>query len=236
MLKAVVFDFNGVILDDEEYHYEALKRVLAQEGVLITRRDYYRDCLGFDDRECFLWGLKGEENVHRAGGMDALVQRKFLYYEALLDKETRFFPGVCGLIRRVAAKYPLAVASMALRREIEMALEKASLTGLFSVIVSGEDVEKTKPDPEAYQRALAQLNGRRGGSPESSILPGHCLVIEDSVPGIRAAKRAGMRVLAVSHTVEAGMLAEADHVLDSLEGISLRDMEAIFADNGQHIS
>lgn len=231
MLKAIIFDFNGVILDDEEYHYESLKRVLREEGVRITRDEYYRDCLGFGDVECFQWGLKNVEKIQEAGGMEALVARKFLYYEELLRKETRFFPGVCEFIRDIAGKYPLSVASMALRQEIDLALEKAGLKDLFSVIISTEDVEKTKPDPEVYKKALEQMNRILRNAVEKIFLqPDECLVIEDSAPGIQAAKSAGMPVLGLTHTVDSSQLGEADWILPSLEGISPAHLEAMFAE------
>jgi len=221
MLKAIIFDFNGVILDDEEYHYLALKQVLEEEGVRITREEYYRDCLGFGDVECFEWGLGDESEIRRAGGMAALLGRKSLYYEELLNQETRFFPGVREFIREAAEDSILAVASMALRREIDLALRAAGLSSLFSVIVSAEDVSKPKPDPEVYLKALAGLNQLLSSQGTAQqILPAECLVIEDSVPGIRSARAAGMRVVGLVHTVGADQLEEADHVLPSLLGIS----------------
>ncbi len=232
MLKAIFFDFNGVILDDEEYHFISLKRVLEEEGVSITREAYYRDCLGFGDVECFQWGMKDPGVIEQAGGIPALVRRKFLYYEELLKNEARFFPGVCELIRDAARTYPLAVASMALREEIDLALEKAGLTRLMPVIVSGDDVSRPKPAPEVYETALVQLNlnlTRDNGC--SEILPHESLVIEDSVPGIRAAQAAGMRVLAVAHTLPEPDLQEAEWVVPSLLDLSVRDLERFLADD-----
>ncbi len=223
MLKAIIFDFNGVILDDEEYHYESLKRVLSEEGFSITRDQYYRDCLGFDDVECFQWGMKHTGDIARAGGMEALVARKSVYYEALLEQDTRFFPGVCSFIRRSAERFPLGVASMALRKEIRFALEKAGLSELFTVVVSAEDVARMKPDPEVYQKALQTMNQRL--SQRTNILPSECLVIEDSAPGVQAAKAAGMPVLGLTHTVPAEQLTGADWVWNSLEDASLEQLE-----------
>ena len=231
MLKAIFFDFNGVILDDEEYHYIALKRVLEEEGVSITRDAYYRDCLGFGDVECFQWGMKEPGRLEQAGGIPALVRRKFVYYEELLKKEVRFFPGVCELIREAARTYPLGVASMALREEIDLALENAGLTELMPVIVSGEDVARPKPAPDVYETALVQMNlnlSRDNG--RAKIIPSECLVIEDSVPGILAARAAGMHVLAVAHTLSESDLYEAEWVVPSLEDLSVQDLEKFLAE------
>jgi len=230
MLRAIFFDFNGVILDDEEYHYLSLKRVLEEEGVSIAREDYYRDCLGFGDRECFQWGLKDHERIGAAGGMPDLVRRKSVYYEELLRQEARFFPGVCELIRDAACEVPLGVASMALRQEIDLALRRAGIARLLTVIVSGEDVSRPKPAPDVYELALAQMNRTLSrGNGRHEITPAECLVIEDSIPGVRSARAAGMRVLGVAHTVEPTELAEADWVLPSLSCLWLKDLQAFMA-------
>ena len=230
MLKAILFDFDGVILDSEEYHYEAFQRVFEEEGVSLTRESYYQNCLGFNDVECFRWGLKGTGKIDEAGGIEALTDRKAVYFEELLEKEMRFFPGVCEFIRAAGKKYPLAVTSMARRGEIEVALGRAGLSDLFRLIVSGEDVEKTKPDPEAYEKTLHLLNAHLSLTKTArEIQPEQCLVVEDSSAGIRSAKAAGMNVLALAQTEEPDRLkASADRVLLSLEGVSLEEVEALF--------
>ena len=230
MLKAILFDFDGVILDSEEYHFEAFQRVFEEEGVSLTRKAYYRDCLGFNDVECFRWGLKGAGKIDEAGGIEALTERKAVQFEKLIRNQMRFFPGVCEFIRAAGERYPLAVTSMAQRGEIEMALRKADLADLFRLIVSGEDVEKTKPDPEAYEKTLHLLNVHLSlTKTDREILPEQCLVIEDSSAGVTSAKAAGMNVLALAQTEEPDRLqASADHVLLSLEGVSLEEVEALF--------
>ena len=229
VLRAILFDFNGVILDDEDLHYEAFRKVFEEEGVRITRDAYYRYCLGFNDVECIRWGLAESGKTDRAADVEKLARRKSVYYDALIGHEIRFFPGVCDFIRAAAAKYPLAVASMALRREIDFALGRAGLSDLFPVIVSGEDVERTKPDPEAYRKTLSRLNRHLSlTNPKNSIRPSECLVIEDSPAGIESARAAGMRVLGLAHTEDAARLEGADRVLPSVEGISLEEVEALF--------
>lgn len=228
MLQALIFDFNGVILDDEDHHFESLRRVLAEQGRSITHEAYLRECLGFDDVACFRWGLGDAEGIRRAGGMEALLRRKSTLYEALLRQETRFFPGVCELIREAGARYPLGVASMAVRKEILWALNEAGVEHLFTVIVSSEDVSRTKPAPDVYEHAFRLLFAGAGRERDPSFTPEACLVIEDSVPGIRSARSAGMRVLAVAHTAEPHELGEADWVLPSLEGMRLSRLEDLF--------
>ncbi len=228
MLKAILFDFNGVILDDEDYHYQSFKNVLQEENVSITRDAYYQDCLGFNDIELFRWGLKDSDKIQKAGGLEALVNRKSIYYEEFLNEETPFFPGVCPFIEKAAPKYLLGIASMALRREIEITLQKGRLSDLFSVIVSGEEVTQTKPHPEAYQEALRRLNMKLCKGNEQQISSAQCLVIEDSVAGIKAGKAAGMHVLALAQTTGAESLHEADKIIPSLENLSIEDLEGLF--------
>jgi beta-phosphoglucomutase len=229
MLKAILFDFDGVILDSEEVHFEAFQRVFEEEGFTLTRASYYENCLGFNDVECFRWGLNGSAKVDEPGGIEELTGRKAVYFEERLSNQMRFFPGVCEFIRAAGAKYPLAVTSMARRGEIEMALHEADLADLFRLIVSGEDVEKTKPDPQPYEKTLQLLNAHLSLTETGrEIQPDECLVIEDSSAGIQSGKAAGMSVLALAQTEEPDRLKAADRVLASLEGVSLADVEALF--------
>ncbi len=228
-LKALIFDFNGVIIDDEEYHYEALKKVLAEHGINITRESYFNDCLGFNDAECFFWALKTPDSIQKAGGMDRLIGRKSRYYFELLERDTRFFPGTIDFIREVSSRYLLAVASMAMRDEITCVLRKAGVYDCFKVIVAAEDVKNTKPDPEVYLKALERLNEVERTAPlRGPIRAEHCLVIEDSLPGIRAAKAAGMWCLAVANSVREEDLHGADWTCQSLKGLTLADLESLY--------
>jgi HAD superfamily hydrolase (TIGR01509 family) len=230
MLRAILFDFDGVILDSEAYHYEAFRKVFEEEGFTLSREIYYQNCLGFNDAECFRWGLKGTGKIDQAGGIDRLTERKAVYFDEFLRKEMRFFPGVCDFIRAAARKFPLSVTSMARRREIEATLRQAGLLELFCLIVSGEDVVRTKPDPEAYEKTLRRLNAHLSPAPAQRIRAAECLVIEDSAAGIASAKGAGMRVLGLAHTEETLRLHEADRVLPSLEGVSVEEVLALFGE------
>jgi HAD superfamily hydrolase (TIGR01509 family) len=229
VLRAILFDFDGVIVDSEDLHYEAFRRVFEEQGVELNRETYFQTCLGFNDVECIRWGLQGTGGIDKAGVLQELARRKSAYYDELLGSRMRFFPGVCDFIRRAAARYPLGIASMALRREIDFALQRADLSDLFCVIVSGEEVEKTKPDPEAYQKTLRRMNAHLSLGPDRSIQASECLVIEDSAAGIESAKRAGMIVIGVTHTEVAAKLQHADRVLPSLDGVCLEEVEALLS-------
>lgn len=215
-LKAIIFDFNGVIVDDEPLHLELFKRVMSEEGMTLTDVEYHEKYLGYDDRGCFSAALADFGRSQAAGDtvyVDELIARKADYYHAAIEQRFLLFPGAVELIRLAASRYPLAIASGALRSEIEMVLSRGEIRDAFHVIIAAEDVSACKPDPEGYLKALEKLNGL---SPGAEIRPHECLVIEDSVAGVEAAKRAEMRCLAVTNSYHAEDLRQADWIRDSL--------------------
>ena len=214
-MRAIIFDFNGVIIDDEPLHLELFRAVLAEEGIALSDEDYRGKYLGYDDRGCFVAALTDagrEREANDAATVAGLIERKAALYRAAIDERYLLFPGVVELVRRLAKKYLLAIASGALRGEIEMVLERGGVYDCFQAIIAAEDVVACKPDPEGYVKALAALNA--GALPP--IQPGECLVIEDSIAGVEAAKRAGMRCLAVTNSYAAVELREADWIAGSL--------------------
>ena len=148
------------------------------------------------------------------------MQRKAHVYLELVKDHLVIFPGVREFVREAAA-YPLAIASGALRHEIEVILEKAGLRKEFLHITSAEDVTRGKPDPQPFLQALNALNRQ---CPEQAINAESCLAIEDSIPGIRSAKTAGMKVLAVANTHTIQDLHEAHAVVQSLSQIRLSEL------------
>ncbi|MCP9438841.1 MAG: HAD family phosphatase [Nitrospira sp.] len=222
-MRAVIFDFDGVIADTEPLHFEALRRTLATVGVTLTEPDYYANYLGFDDRGCIVEALRANripvtESIERD-----LMQEKARAYLASIRDHLVIFPGVREFVQEATSAYPLAIASGALRAEIELVLEQAGIRKAFCHITSAEDVTKSKPDPEPFLHALAGLNHKR---PDAALTPDVCLVIEDSLPGIRAAKSAGMKVLAVTNTHTVQDLGEADTVTSNLHTIKLAELKA----------
>jgi beta-phosphoglucomutase len=227
MLRAIIFDFNGVIIDDEPLHLELFRRVLAEEGLTLTDEDYHDKYLGYDDRGCFIAALTDAGRAPLAANtafINELIERKAAYYRRAIDERYLLFPGVVEYIERAAARFPLAIASGALRHEIELVLARGGIRDCFRAIIAAEDVSECKPHPEGYLKALAALNARRHA--RELIRAGECLVIEDSVAGIEAAQRAGMRCLAVTNSYRADNLKAADWVVSSL---SEGEPEALFA-------
>jgi beta-phosphoglucomutase len=227
MLRALIFDFNGIIVDDEPIHFELFKQVLAEEGIKLTEADYYARYLGFDDRGAFTAAYREHGRSLDEKLLARLIDRKTIYYQSEIRSKVRIFPGVEKLVITLVPVLPLAVASGALRQEIETILSAAGLLKHFAVIISAEDVDHGKPEPEIFLKALARLNAQvEDGHP---IDAADCLVIEDSKEGIRGARRAGMKCLAVSNSHPTELLQEANAVVRSLEEVDLALLEKFCA-------
>jgi HAD superfamily hydrolase (TIGR01509 family) len=225
MLRAVIFDFNGVLIDDEPVHLELFQRVLREEGISLGREDYFARYLGLDDRGCFSGAFRDCGRPLDERLLHELIRRKAAYYRETMEDRVSVFAGVATLVPTLAAKYPLAVASGALRDEIDMILGKIGLKNCFQAIAAAEDVSEGKPNPEVFLKALALLNFGRGARP---IQPADCLAIEDSPAGILAARRAGMKCLAVTHSYPASKFTDVEAVAAGLSELTLSFLEALF--------
>ena len=220
-MRAVIFDFDGVIADTEPVHFESLRRTLAGIDITLTEADYYATYLGFDDRGCILEALRVNRRPITESILQDLMRNKAAAYLTSIKDHLVIFPGVREFVEEAAATYPIAIASGALRPEIELILEQAGLRKAFRHITSAEDVTKSKPDPQPFLHALAGLNRQQG---HSTLTAEACLVIEDSLPGIRAAKAAGMKVLAVTNTHTVQDLHEAHAISTSLRETRLTEL------------
>ncbi len=208
MIKGILLDFNGVIINDEPIQMKAYQEILKNEGIELTEEDYYKS-LGMDDATFV-------ENAYSRAGKKPetnkvleITQAKTNRWREMIADELPLFAGVENFIRKMEKDFALGVVSMAQRKEIEFVLEKANLVDCFSIIVSAEDVTACKPDPQCYTMGFNLIDAvrmRRGSNP---MVHGDCLVIEDSPPGITAGKRAGLKTLGVTNTVDAKQLREA---------------------------
>jgi beta-phosphoglucomutase len=242
-IRAVIFDFNGVLVDDESVHFSLFREVLAQEGVTITERDYHERYLGYDDRRCFEAALRDAGQSSLPARLNRLIAQKARRYVEVADQGLRFFPAAAETLGAVAARWPVAICSGALRSEIEYALRRLDRYDQVAAIISAEDTDRCKPDPEGYRLALVALRahvrngeGCRSATATGQETPldfaaGDCLVIEDSLAGIASAKEAGMRAIGVSNTYTALELlhAGADVVVDGLATLTLEWIERRFA-------
>jgi beta-phosphoglucomutase len=213
MIRAVVFDFDGVIANSEPLHFRAYRDVLAERDLTLTEAAYYERYLGYDDIGAFR-AIAADSGVtldeEAVGG---LVARKAERLEALERDGSVLFPGARAAIQRIAAVWPTAIASGALKPEILRVLDHEQLRGFFPIVVSAEDTAASKPDPAPYLRAVALL-----GAGIEQLHPSECLAIEDSRWGLVSARGAGLRTVAITHTYPASELAEAaDAVIAHLD-------------------
>ena len=198
-LRAIVFDFDGVIANSEPLHFRGYRDVLAEEGVTLTEPDYYARYLGFDDVGAFqAIGAEQGASWTRAR-VDDLVARKAVRLELLERDGSILFPGAAAAIRRAAAAMPIAIASGARGAEIRRVLERENLLTCFAAIVAAEDTPVSKPAPDPYLRALALLAPATG----ANLRGAECVAIEDSVWGLASARSAGLKTVGVTHTYEA---------------------------------
>jgi beta-phosphoglucomutase-like phosphatase (HAD superfamily) len=226
-IEAVIFDFNGVLVDDESVHFALFREVLAEEGVTITEQDYHERYLGYDDRRCFEAALGDAGQAADRSRLDGLIDRKAARYVSIAKSGLRFFPAAAETLRAVASRWPVAICSGALQSEIAYALGRLDCLDQVAVIISAETTDKCKPDPECYRIARNALQTRlQSREPELGLGPGgraelapaECLVIEDSLAGIASAKGAGMWAVGVTNTYSADQLCQsgADAVIDAL--------------------
>jgi beta-phosphoglucomutase len=226
MIQAVIFDFNGVLVDDEAVHFELFREVLAEEGVVMTDRDYHERYLGYDDRGCFAAALGDAGQAFDDERLDRLITRKARRYVEVADAGLRFFPFAAETLASIAVRWPVAICSGALRSEIEYALVRLNRRAQVAAIIAAEDAHNCKPDPAGYLQSLDALRTHlRATSPSTPgrVLEAHeCLVVEDSLAGIVSAKGAGMWVVGITHTYKAPQLRQsgADAIIHALETLT----------------
>jgi len=219
--EAVLFDFDGILVDSEPMHYRAFTEVLDPLGMGFPWKEYVEIYMGFDDRDAF-------REAFRAKGIDLddatlakLVAAKSRAFQDGLRNGVTACRGAVPMIASLhAAGRPLALCSGALRSDIAPILAQLGVARCFDVIVSADDVRRSKPDPESYALAFARLSERH---PTLLTVPGKSVAVEDTPAGIRSAKGAGLRVLAVTNSYGAGELAEADWITDSLESVRFEE-------------
>jgi beta-phosphoglucomutase len=220
--KAVIFDFDGVIVDTEPLHYAAFQRLLEPLGLGFSWEQYVETYMGFDDRDAFVEAFKAHETGIAATDLQSFIDQKAHMFQEIIRDGINAYPGVVDLIRNIrASNTPLAISSGALRSDIEPILETLGITNCFDIIVTAEDVAKSKPDPESYKLAHTRLNSFHS----LNLPPRQVLAIEDTPAGIAAAKGAGLQVLAVTNSYPATQLSQADVITDSLQ-----TTEIIFGD------
>ena len=210
MIAALVFDFDGVLADSEPIHLRAYQETLEPLGRSLPREEYYARYLGYNDYDMFKalaaerqWPLKDDD-------IASLIAEKGRIFEGLVAGGDHLYPGAADAIVRLAARYPLGIASGALRHEIESALRAHGLDRHFRFIVASGDTSASKPAPDPYSKA-ASLHG---------MDPSQCLAIEDSRWGIESAKSAGLWCIGITNTYPVAELLDADAIITSLDELT----------------
>jgi beta-phosphoglucomutase len=216
LLKAIVFDFDGVIANSEPLHFRAYRDVLQGERVDLSEADYYAKYLGYDDLGAFAAVARDRGLTWPAKLVARLVALKAERMEELERDGSVLFPGARAAIEAAAGAMPIAIASGALGAEIRRVLDHSKLTTHFTAIVAAEDTPASKPAPDPYLRAVALLSSARG-----PLFAADCIAIEDSHWGIESARAAGLRTVAVAHTYKASELGTADMIIPSMADFNL---------------
>jgi HAD superfamily hydrolase (TIGR01509 family) len=230
LLRALIFDFDGILVDSEPLICKLTQQMAALEGWTITEEEYYRDYLALDDR-----GIV--EHLYRSHGQAAdpervreLMDWKARAYREAIREGLPPMPGAVEFVRKAAARYPLAIASGSLREEIEHLLVKLGLRDPFPVLASADDCQRSKPDPEVFLKALAGLQQLPCGAARS-LAASECLAIEDAPAGVEAAHAAGMKCLALALSRPPEELRHADWVCRTFAEVDLDQLAAAFPPN-----
>ncbi|KAB8317728.1 HAD family phosphatase [Tolypothrix campylonemoides VB511288] len=229
-LKAVLFDFNGVIINDESIHERLIEQLLLEENLTLKPGEYQKVCLGRSDRACLQDLLTSRGRVLNDTYLTQLLNRKARGYALELQKIEKLplYPGLDELISQVHSRnLKLGIVSGAIRKEIEVVLDRAQLAEHFKVIVAGDDITTSKPEPDGYLLAVERLNQEY---PDLNLLPQECLAIEDTLAGIEAAKKAGMQVVGVANTYPFHMLQrQANWTVDDFTDLELERVQEVFS-------
>jgi len=227
LLRTLIFDFDGIIVDSEPIILKLTQEMAAQEGWAVTEEEYYRDYLALDDRSIVehLYSTHGRPLDHQR--RDEMVNWKAGVYGKIIENGLPSMPGAVDFVHQAAQIFPLAIASGSVRSEIEHLLGTLGLRGDFRILATADDCERSKPDPEVYLKALARLQ-KLPEFEASPLLPSECLAIEDAPGGIDAAHAAGIKCMALAHSHTADNLQHADWVFQEFKEIDLKAIAAQF--------
>jgi HAD superfamily hydrolase (TIGR01509 family) len=214
MIKAVLFDMNGVIISDESIHESAFKETAKSFGVKLTHQNYLNLCAGKTDR---LGYQNIAEYFEKELPIEQLIVEKAKLYKKIFPTKKKACEGVTDLIKKLSDHYILAVTSGASKEEIKLVLQEFELSKYFKIIISADDIRHSKPNPEPYLITCEQLQLR----------PQECVVIEDSPSGVISAKTAGCHCIGITSTHTKEELHECDLIINSFTEINAKMMNEI---------
>ena len=225
-LQAIVFDFDGVIANSEPLHFRGFQQTLAEEGIALAPAEYYARYLGYDDVGAFRAVAADRGVPLTEQQLASLVARKGVKMQEMLHAGSVLFPGAERFVREAAAAVPIAIASGALRHEIDEIVEAAGIAHLFTSIVASGDTPESKPSPQPYRLAFERLCAATG----RDLDPRRCAAIEDSRWGLDSARGAGLRCVGVTTSYAASELTGAELVAGGLDALTLAALDSLVQD------
>ena len=208
MIKALLMDFNGVVINDEPIQMRAYQEILAKEGIALTEKDYF-SCLGMDDRRFVETAYKRADKSPNPNKVTEIIQAKTEAWREAISDDLPLFPGIENFLNKAANDFSLGLVSMCNHVEVDHVLKLSRLDKLFSVVVTAENVSSAKPDPECYKTGFRLIDETRTSQGHLPMTHRECLVIEDSPAGVQAGFGADLQVLGVTNTVSADELRAA---------------------------
>ncbi len=232
MLKAILFDFNGIIINDEPIHQKLIDELLLGENLRPSGTEFQKFCLGRSDRACIKDILAERGRIVTDDYLDKLIDKKGQAYLKCLENQENLpiYAGLFTLLEKITLKQlRMGLVTGAIRAEVEIVLQKANLDRYFEVIVSGDDLKVSKPQPDGYLLAIERFNHL---DTHLQLQPANCLAIEDTPAGIEAAKKAGIPVVGVAHTYPLHFMQRlANWAIDSFSELEWERIEAAYTKN-----
>ena len=222
-LQAIIFDFDGVIADSEPLHFRAFQQALAEDGLELSPEEYYGRYLGYDDVGMFQAFGEDRGLSMETARVTQLVTRKGARLQTMLNAGSVLFPGALDFVRTAARAVPIAIASGALRHEIDEIIAAAGVSALFGAIVASGDTPESKPSPAPYRLAFERLCDVSG----IALDPRRCVAVEDSRWGLESARGAGLRCVGVTNSYPADQLVGAELVVSGLQTLTLDALDRL---------
>ena len=216
--RAVIWDMDGVIADTAPYHFKTWQEAFRKRGAEFTEAEFKR-----------LFGQRADNIIRSTLGqdmpqdeVDAIVREKNENFRRALKNSIKPLPGAIELIESLVKNgFRVALASSAPIQNIQLIINTLGIYNLFNVIVFGREVLESKPSPQIFLLAAQKLG----------VEPENCIVIEDAIAGVAAARRAGMHCIAITSTNTGERLQEADLIVDTLESITVKDLKKLFSNS-----
>lgn len=222
VLKAILFDFNGVIINDESIHKQLIDDILLGENLRPSDSEHQELCLGRSDRGCLKDILSRRGRVVSDDYLTKLIANKAIAYRQKIEQlETLpIYPEIKDILPQIKSKgLQIGLVTGAVRSEVEFILSRVGILAYFSVIVTGDEIKTSKPAPDGYLLAIERFNRLNFNL---QLMPSNCLAIEDTPAGIQAAKQAGIQVVGIANTYPFHfMQRQANWAIDYLSDLEL---------------